>query len=93
MDKQLQVLAPVLEALEDGAYIVRDDYTIEFVNHAMVQDFGEGTGKKCFEVISQRDDICPWCKANEIFEGILSPVTLSVIMKSKNRFDYLTGFV
>ena len=69
MDKQLQVLAPVLEALEDGAYIVRDDYTIEFVNHAMVQDFGEGTGKKCFEVISQRDDICPWCKANEIFEG------------------------
>ncbi|MBK5100098.1 MAG: PAS domain S-box protein [Desulfobacteraceae bacterium] len=69
MDKQIQGLAPILEALEDGVYIIRDDYTIEFMNQVMVEDFGEGTGKKCFEVIGGCHEICPWCKANEVFEG------------------------
>ena len=61
-------LVDVLNAMEDGIYIAREDYTIEFMNRAMVDQFGEGVGKKCYEVINASDVLCPWCKVREIFE-------------------------
>ncbi len=68
-DKETQRLTPILEALEDGIYLVRDDYTIKYMNQTMTENFGEGTGKKCYEVIGNFDEICPWCRAREVFEG------------------------
>ena len=58
----------VLDAMEDGIYVIAEDYTVEFMNKAMVREFGEGTGKKCYQVINRGDEICPWCKAKEVFE-------------------------
>ncbi len=69
MDNEGQRLTSILEAMKDGIYIVRDDYTVEFMNQAMINDFGEGIGKKCYQVIGGRDDICPWCRSAEVFEG------------------------
>ncbi len=68
-DKESQRLISILEALEDGVYVVRDDYTVEFMNKAMTEAFGEGTGRKCYEVIGNFDEICPWCRAKEVFSG------------------------
>lgn len=61
-------LVDVLNAMEDGIYISREDYTIEFMNHSMVKQFGDGTGKKCYEVVNASDVLCPWCKVREVFE-------------------------
>jgi PAS domain S-box-containing protein len=68
-DKESQRLTSILEAMEDGIYVIKDDYTVEFMNQAMTEDFGEGTGRKCYEVIGNFDELCPWCKAKEVFEG------------------------
>ena len=68
-DKEAQRVTSILEAIEDGVYIVKDDFTIEFMNQTMVRDFGEGTGKKCYQLIHHYDKICPWCKAKEVIEG------------------------
>jgi len=68
-DKESQRLNSILEAMEDGIYVIKDDYTIEFMNHVMVKDFGEGTGRKCYQVIGHRDEVCPWCRADEVFAG------------------------
>ncbi|UCF82458.1 MAG: PAS domain S-box protein [Desulfobacteraceae bacterium] len=62
-------LFSILDAIEEGIYVIDSDYTLELMNKAMVRDFGEGIGKKCYEVISNRDEICPWCRAKEVFEG------------------------
>jgi len=62
-------LISILDAIEEGIYIIDTDYTLEFMNKAMVRDFGEGIGKKCYQVISNRDSICPWCRAKEVFNG------------------------
>ena len=67
--KETERLISILEAMEDGIYVIKSDYTIEFMNYVMVKDFGEGTGKKCYQVISHRDEICPWCRAGEVFAG------------------------
>ncbi|MDJ0782937.1 MAG: PAS domain S-box protein [Desulfosarcinaceae bacterium] len=60
-------LLAVLDAMNDGIYIVRHDYTVEYMNRAMVERFGEGVGKKCYEVINRTEVLCPWCRAEEVF--------------------------
>ena len=42
----------ILNAMEDGIYITRQDYEVEFMNKAMIEHFGPGVGKKCYEVIN-----------------------------------------
>jgi PAS domain S-box-containing protein len=61
-------LTEILNAMEDGIYIIRDDYTVEFMNHAMIKMFGHGVGKKCYEVVNASGVMCPWCRAKEVFE-------------------------
>ncbi|MBW2591606.1 MAG: PAS domain S-box protein [Deltaproteobacteria bacterium] len=61
-------LLDVLNAMEDGVYIIRSDYTVEFMNHAMVEIFGDGTGRKCYEVVNKSSGLCPWCQASDVFE-------------------------
>ncbi|MBE9572160.1 MAG: PAS domain S-box protein [Proteobacteria bacterium] len=68
-NEESQRLISILDAIEDGIYIIDADYTLEFMNKAMVRDFGEGIEKKCHQVINNSDEICPWCRAKEVFEG------------------------
>jgi PAS domain S-box-containing protein len=58
----------MLDALQDGVYIIASDYTVTYMNQAMVGLFGEGAGKKCYEVINHSAVRCPWCRADEIFD-------------------------
>lgn len=58
----------ILNAMEDGIYITREDYTVEFMNKAMVEHFGDGVGKKCYEVVNASEVMCPWCQAREVFK-------------------------
>jgi two-component system NtrC family sensor kinase len=57
----------ILDAMEDGIYITREDYTVEYMNKAMIRYFGEGVGRKCYEVINSSEVMCPWCRAKEVF--------------------------
>ncbi len=59
----------ILNAMEDGVYITRQDFTVEFMNRAMIAHFGPGVGKKCYEVVNASEVMCPWCRAREIFEN------------------------
>ena len=59
----------IFEAMDDGIMVVGEHYAVEFMNRAMVRMFGEGEGKKCFQVIGDRQGVCPWCRAEEVFEG------------------------
>ena len=67
--KESQRLISVLDALKDGIYIIDSDYNLEFMNKAMVRDFGEGAGEKCYRIINKLDEICPWCRARDVFKG------------------------
>jgi len=66
--KEDATMFTVLDAMEDGIYVIAEDFTVKFMNRAMVREFGEGTGKKCYQVINRSDEICPWCEADEVFE-------------------------
>ncbi len=62
-------LTDVLNAIEDGIYITRQDYTVEFMNQTMIDMFGHGVGKNCYEVVNDSEVLCPWCRAKDVFDG------------------------
>jgi len=68
INEDAQRLTSVLEAIELGIYIIREDCTIEFMNKAMIKDFGPGVGRKCYEVINTSTQKCPWCRAEDVLK-------------------------
>jgi len=62
MDRENVMLNGILDTLEDGVYIISQDFTVEYMNRKMVDMFGKGVGKKCYQVINNSRAICPWCR-------------------------------
>jgi len=69
MEKKPIVTTAILDAFEDGIYVLNQDLVVEYMNSAMIAVFGDGIGKKCHQLLNQSENICPWCRANEVFEG------------------------
>ena len=69
MNKKVDLTTAILEAFEDGIYVMNQDLRVEYMNSAMIADFGEGVGKKCHELLNQTEDKCPWCQSDEVFKG------------------------
>ncbi len=69
MSKASDQLKSVLDALDNGVYIIDQNFTIQYMNEAMIRNFGEGVGRKCHDVINDLDVKCPICKAAEVFKG------------------------
>lgn len=76
-------LAPILEAMEDGVCIIGDDYTIEYMNRAMVSLFGEGLGRKCYEIINNGPTQCEFCESEKVLKG--ETVRLDCFVEHLNR--------
>jgi PAS domain S-box-containing protein len=68
MNEESLDLTTIFDAMEDGIYIVNQDYVVEYMNTAMIRDFGEGVGRKCYQVIMRSDEICPWCSGVKVFK-------------------------
>ena len=62
-------LENIFNAIEDGVYIVDKKFNIEYINRHLLKDFGEYKGEKCYEYFHNRNDVCPWCKNDEVFDG------------------------
>jgi len=59
----------ILDSMEDGIYIVDQNYDIQYVNPILKKDFGPYEERKCYEYFHDRREVCPWCKNKEVFEG------------------------
>ncbi len=66
MTEHTPKLLDALDAFEEGIYIVNEDYTVEYMNKFMINYFGEGVGKKCYQVITGRDKPCNWCEHGQV---------------------------
>ncbi len=61
-------LLNVLNSMPDGVYIVDRQYDIQYVNPALKGQFGEVNGRKCYEYLQDRREVCPWCKNSAVFD-------------------------
>ena len=69
MNKKIEMITAILEAFEDGIYVMNQDLKVEYMNSAMIADFGDGIGGKCHQLLNQTEDKCPWCQSDEVFKG------------------------
>ena len=69
MKNKLEKITAIMEAFEDGVYVMNQDLEVEYMNNAMKADFGNGIGKKCHQLLNQTEEICPWCQSDEVFKG------------------------
>jgi len=62
-------LFAILEAMKDGVFIVNRQYTVEYINSELENDFGPLEGRKCYQYFHNREEPCPWCKNEEVIGG------------------------
>ena len=48
---------------------MNQDLKVEYMNSAMIADFGDGIGKPCHQLLNQTEAKCPWCQSDEVFKG------------------------
>jgi PAS domain S-box-containing protein len=65
--RQRDQIANILNSMVDGVYISDQQYNIEFVNRALENQFGAVEGRKCYQYLNGREDVCPWCKNRAVF--------------------------
>ena len=52
MENKITMSTAILEAFDDGIYVMNQDLVVEYMNSAMIAQFGEGIGRKCHELIN-----------------------------------------
>lgn len=65
-------LRATLDAIQDNMNVVDPDFNLVDVNDALLKAFGlpdreSVLGRKCFEVLKGREDVCPDCAVAEVY--------------------------
>jgi two-component system NtrC family sensor kinase len=69
MDRKTVITTSILDAFEDRIYVMNQDLVVEYMNSAMIAEFGDGVGKRCHQILNKSPDKCPWCESDEVFKG------------------------
>ena len=59
----------VLDTMDDLAYIATEDFKLTFMNRTMQDLFGNRTGEKCYDVLHDQPQICPWCPMEKVLHN------------------------
>ncbi|MBF0615051.1 MAG: PAS domain S-box protein [Magnetococcales bacterium] len=62
-------LYSILDAMNDGVYIVDREYHIDYINPVVLRSFGVIANRKCHQYFHERPEPCPWCKMSQVFSG------------------------
>jgi len=62
-------LLSLLESIPYGVYIIDQDCNIQYVNPVIKKEFGTINGRKCYEYLHGRSEMCPFCKNDIVFKG------------------------
>ena len=68
IDEKSKDLLSFFEAFIE-LYVINEDFVVEYMSTSMIKRFGDGIGKKCHDVLHHSGEICPWCRAKDIFAG------------------------
>ena len=77
-------LNSIYESMEDGIYIVNQQYDIEFANQSLIKEFGSFKGRKCYEYFHDQPEVCTWCNLNKVLDG--KTVRGELFYKKNQRF-------
>jgi PAS domain S-box-containing protein len=60
----------IVDSFDGLIYVSSQDYHIEFMNRKLSERAGrDAVGEYCYEVMHDRDSVCPWCVNDRVFAG------------------------
>ena len=62
-------LNAILEAMQEGIYIINKDYEIQYVNTMIINEFGPVGNKLCYEYFHDSNKPCSFCTNDKVFAG------------------------
>lgn len=69
MKQEKENLIRILDAFEDCIYIVDKYYNIYYTNPSFKIIFPKHQGKKCYELLSDTELPCSWCRMEDVLSG------------------------
>lgn len=69
IDEKSKKLVSFFENIMDSVYVIDQSFIVEYMSESMIKQFGQGVGKKCHQILHHSEEICPWCRAKEVFAG------------------------
>ncbi|MFA4901884.1 MAG: PAS domain S-box protein [Desulfobaccales bacterium] len=82
--------AAIIEAFDGLVYICSQDYEIEFMNRRFIDRTGNyAIGQKCYKALHDREEICPWCVNDRVFQG--ETVRWEMLSPKDNRWYYIVN--
>ena len=80
----------IVESFDGLIYICSPNYTIEFMNEALIERTGyNGIGQPCYKVLHELEEKCPWCVNDKVFLG--ETVRWEVKSPKDNRWYYVVN--
>jgi PAS domain S-box-containing protein len=80
----------IVKAFDGFIYICSQDYRVEFMNDRFIERTGYyPVGEPCYQVLHERDSICPWCVNERVFRG--ETVRWVVQSPKDNRWMYVVN--
>jgi len=75
----------MIEAFDGLIYICSQNYEVEFMNQRFIDRTGYyPLGQKCYKVLHDLDNVCPWCVNDRVFQG--EKVTWEVLSPKDHRW-------
>ncbi|GAB6146906.1 sigma-54 interaction domain-containing protein [Desulfocicer niacini] len=66
---QINYFNAIVGAFEGFTYVCSSENIIEYVNNQVIDKIGlDITGQYCFKALHGLDEICPWCKDQDVFK-------------------------
>jgi len=63
-------LHAILRAFDGYIYVCSRDFRIEYMNDPLIRRTGwDAAGDLCYKALHDRDDVCPWCVNDRVFNG------------------------
>jgi PAS domain S-box-containing protein len=85
-----EALRTMIQGFDGLIYTSSQDYRIEFMNRQLIERTGrEAIGERCYRVLHDREDICPWCVNERVFRGEV--VRWEVQSPRDNRWYYVVN--
>jgi PAS domain S-box-containing protein len=80
----------IIEAFDGYIYICSQNFEVEFMNQRFIERTGYyPLGQKCYKVLHDREEVCPWCVNERVFRG--ETVRWEVCSPKDHRWYYVVN--
>lgn len=63
--RERDFLKKILDSMEEGVYVVNQQFEIQYLNPVVEREFGPVDGRKCHEYFHDLSHACSWCQNGE----------------------------